>query len=67
MARLGNLGSVSLLKPELFDWFLKEVYDLRHPRLGDCATWPETLDSLRGKLKKDFNGGFYRLWIPRNK
>ena len=62
IARIGCLGTLSAYSSrEDFDWFLKEVFDLRFPRIGDRKPWKKSFDSLRGKLRKDHSGKFYRL------
>ena len=47
IARLGNLGTLTFRAGNDYDWFLTEVYDIRHPRIGGgrhCC--PGSFDSL---------------------
>jgi hypothetical protein len=49
-ARLGLLGTLSAQVPSgWYQWFLREVYDLRFPHIGDSRhnNLPRTFDSLR--------------------
>lgn len=52
IARLGNLGTLACsMAQERYQWFLREVYDLRFPHVGnDRHTFPRTFCSLRGGL-----------------
>jgi len=54
LARLGSLGSLACRFPAApYQWFLREVYDLRHPHVGnDRHSFPRTFDSLRGRLTR---------------
>ncbi len=54
LARLGNLGSLSCSAPRaMFSWFLREIYELRNPRIGDHRHLAaRTFDSLRGKMTR---------------
>lgn len=62
IARMGCLGTLSAYSSRKdFYWFLKEVFDLRFPRIGDRKPWQKSFDSLRGKLRKDHSGRFFRL------
>lgn len=62
IARMGCLGTLSAYSSRKdFDWLLKEVFDLRFPRIGADKIFPRSFDSLRGKIMKDNSGKFFRL------
>jgi hypothetical protein len=52
IARLGILGTLACrMEPAPYQWFLREVYDLRFPRIGDERhNFPRTFCSLRGRM-----------------
>ena len=54
LARMGNLGVLACsMQGDLYQWFLREVYDIRFPHVGDERHMrARTFDSLRGKLAK---------------
>lgn len=62
IARMGCLATLSAHSSRNeFDWLLKEVFDLRFPQIGKAKSFPKSFDSLRGKLRKDCRGKFYRF------
>jgi hypothetical protein len=53
-ARIGNLGMLAMSMSGLcFEWFLTQVYDLRHPRIGSerHPAFPRSFDSLRQDVR----------------
>jgi hypothetical protein len=49
-ARMGNLGTLATIMGwRHYEWFLTQVYDLRHPRIGSerHPAFPRSFDSLR--------------------
>jgi len=59
-ARLGNLGTVAMATSRKdYQFFFDQVHGVRFPRIGE-KIWPRSFDSLRGKLKRNYAGEFYR-------
>ena len=52
IARLGNLGTLACrMESSAYQWFLREVYDLRFPHIGDDRhNFPRTFCSFRGRM-----------------
>jgi hypothetical protein len=59
-ARVGNLGTIAIATSrEDYQFFFDEIHGARFPRIGE-KIWPRSFDSLRGKLKRNYAGKFYR-------
>ena len=69
-ARLGNLGTLALYTKNHFQWFLREVYDLRFPLIGDERglrnssrfVYHKTFDSLAGKFSHTLSKHYHKIY-----
>lgn len=68
MARMGNLGSLTVAAGQSYYWFLEEVYDIRFPHVGDSRhNVPHTFDPLRVSTRQRLAQRRQRAYMARIK